>query len=391
MPRQGRASWEAWSCDVVVLTRSDARLSAAAASVREVLAGVDAACSRFRDDSELVRIGPALADGAEVSPLLAQLVRSALEVADWTGGIVDPTLGLELAALGYDRDIRELHRVHPLGAVDGIGDGGASAAVTGIGVRASGGVGGSASVLDVEGAATLDVEGDGGARRPAEVPPAEVPVEIVVRRAAWRSIVVDGSTLTVPRGVRLDLGASAKAVAADLAAEAAARAAGCDALVAIGGDIATAGDSGEGWSVLVQDLDDDPAQQVTLSARGGMATSSTQKRRWVSQGRPVHHILDPRTGRPAEPVWRSTTVAAPSCLRANAFSTAAIVLGRDASAWLASRGVDARLVDASGRVVVTGHWPEPEQAPAAEPGARTRIGVTRAPEQHALTWNGARP
>jgi thiamine biosynthesis lipoprotein len=62
----------------------------------------------------------------------------------------------------------------------------------------------------------------------------------------------------------------------------------------------------------------------------------------------------------AEPVWRTVSVAAGSCLSANAASTAAIVLGREAPQWLRARRLPARLVDMDGRVSVVAGWPEPE-------------------------------
>ena len=109
--------------------------------------------------------------------------------------------------------------------------------------------------------------------------------------------------------------------------------------------------------MLVQDLPTDPWQQVTLGAGQAMATSSTQKRRWKHDSHDMHHILDPRCGLPAEPVWRSVTVAAPSCLLANAYSTAGIVRGFAAVSWFEHEGITARLMDQQGRTVATGGWP----------------------------------
>ncbi|MEO5994702.1 MAG: FAD:protein FMN transferase, partial [Arthrobacter sp.] len=88
-----------------------------------------------------------------------------------------------------------------------------------------------------------------------------------------------------------------------------------------------------------------------------MATSSTQKRRWQHAGAQVHHILDPRFGLPAETVWRSVTVAAPTCLEANAFSTAGVVRGFRAVDWFRDRGIAGRFVDQQGRIITTGGWP----------------------------------
>jgi thiamine biosynthesis lipoprotein len=90
---------------------------------------------------------------------------------------------------------------------------------------------------------------------------------------------------------------------------------------------------------------------------GGLATSSTAVRRWRRAGRELHHVLDPRTGLPAEPVWRTVTVTAASCVDANTASTAAIVRGRGAPDWLAALGLPSRLVDAAGTVHLIAGWP----------------------------------
>lgn len=133
---------------------------------------------------------------------------------------------------------------------------------------------------------------------------------------------------------------------------------GTGVLVNLGGDIATAGPAPEGgWRVLVQDSDDDPASHVTIGTDTGLATSSTRRRRWWRAGAAHHHIVDPRTGASAEPVWRSVSVAADSCLAANSVSTAAIVRGRRAPAWISALGVPARLVDADGQERTIGGWP----------------------------------
>ncbi len=304
-------SWTVWGLEAAITGTDTSLMGAAERIVRDVVVDVDEACSRFRSDSELMRLQPGLAAGARVSPLLALLVARALNAATWTGGDVDPTLGKDLAALGYDRDLAQV-RLSPDGA-----------AVAGT--------------------------------RPQP------------RTPGWQRVSLVGEVLTVPEDLGLDLGATAKAVAADRAAARVASELGCGVLVSLGGDIATAGPSPEGgWQVLVQDLPQDPCQQLTLQAGHAMATSSTQKRRWRHAGHSVHHILDPRFGLPAEPVWRSVTVAASSCLRANAFSTAGIVRGFAAVEWFDRIGVVARLVDAQGRIVTTGGWPkdQPQSQPA---------------------------
>lgn len=299
------ADWRLWSTTARIVVTRAAELEHARAIADRILSGVDAACSRFRPDSELARITPALDRGVQVSPLLAMLVSHALRAAELTDGDVDPTLGRALDAVGYDRDIRLIED--------------------------------SDSILKA----------------------------IAAPRPGWRSARLEGNTLRLPTGLAFDLGATAKAVAADLVAEAVFRETGSGVLVSLGGDIATAGPGpAGGWTVLVQDLDDDPASTVRLFDGFALATSSTQRRRWRRGDRQVHHVLDPRTGLPAPAVWRTVSVCAGSCLLANAMTTASIVRGASAPEWLASLGVAARLVGDDGRVLTVGSWPAGSDVPS---------------------------
>ena len=137
--------------------------------------------------------------------------------------------------------------------------------------------------------------------------------------------------------------------------------------MSLSGDLAVRGPVPEGgWRVRVAEDhragDDEPGQTVTI-ADGGVATSSTTVRTWSARmaGRPgriaVHHIVDPRSGRPTDGCWRTATVAATSCLEANTVATAAIVRGAPATNWLREIGVPARLVRRDGSVAVFGGWP----------------------------------
>ncbi len=167
----------------------------------------------------------------------------------------------------------------------------------------------------------------------------------------------------MPPGVCLDLGATAKALCADRAARRARAAAGCGVLVSLGGDISVSGEPPqEGWAVRITDgADEDPVAtgpgQTVAIREGGLATSGVTVRRWAQQGRSRHHLVDPRTARPATVVWRTVTVAAPNCVDANIASTAAVIMGEPAPEWLSGRGVHARLVRPGGSAVFVGDWP----------------------------------
>jgi thiamine biosynthesis lipoprotein len=180
-----------------------------------------------------------------------------------------------------------------------------------------------------------------------------------------REVRLDGRSLTLPAEVQLDLGATAKAWAADRSAARIADRTNSGVLVSLGGDIAVAGPPpAEGWRIRVQDVTGPPGETpegpyALIAIRdGGLATSSTTARRWQRGGDVLHHILYPRTGLPAAPVWRTVSVAAGSCADANAASTAAVIRGRRALGWLTGLGLPARLVDATGAVFTVVGWPD---------------------------------
>lgn len=270
------------------------------------LSAIDLACSRFRDDSELTRLNATAGGGpTKVSRGLFEAIEVALDAASSTCGLVDPTVGRTLRLAGYDRRFAQIT------------------------VR------------------------DGTSFQATFAP---VP--------GWRNVELDPThrTVRLPAGIELDLGATAKALAADRSARTAARASGSGVLVSLGGDVAVAGRVPQGgWPVRVADdhaaAADDPGPVVAIE-RGGVATSGTTVRRWRAGELELHHIVNPETGRPAITPWRTVTVSGASCVAANVASTAAVVLGEQALQWLAARRVAARLVRESGEVAYVGGWPE---------------------------------
>jgi thiamine biosynthesis lipoprotein len=340
-PSTGFAAWPALGVLVQLVVTAPEALAAARELLEADLIALDLACSRFRADSELVAVGNAAgaAEGAvtlAVSPLLAKAVAVALRAAQLTDGDVDPTVGGVLAELGYDRDFAQLTSpLTPAPAGTSLAPGGASPAPAGAS------------------------RGPGGPGRASGA----VGVRVV---PGWRSVRVDveAGRLTVPAGVGLDLGATVKGWAADMAAARIAAALGCGVLVSLGGDTAVAGEPpADGWRIRVQDrtaLPDEPPagpSQVVTIRDGGLATSSTAARRWRRGGDVLHHILDPRTARPAAPVWRTVSVAAATCADANTAATAAIIRGRQALPWLTSLRLPARLVALDGTVRTLAGWP----------------------------------
>jgi thiamine biosynthesis lipoprotein len=298
---------------VLLVTRQGA-ISQARSIADRLLAEVDLACSRFRPDSELSRLNAAGGAPTPISATFAELLAAALRAAKLTGGDVDPTCGRALTGLGYDRDFAD--------------------------VRAG---------------------GDAPPRLTGPVGP--VP--------GWTRVRLDrgGRRVRLEHGAQLDLGATAKAWAADKCAEAIADRVGCGVLVSLGGDVAVCGEPPpDGWRVRVTDDHAAPewaaGQTVTISS-GGLATSSTTVRTWTVGGRQVHHIIDPSTGEPARSCWRTVSVAAGTCTDANTASTAAIVRGAAALDWLHDIGLPARLVRHDGTVETTAGWPRDEPGDAA--------------------------
>jgi thiamine biosynthesis lipoprotein len=319
----GSDTFSVFGTTAALLVSEPGRLEAARAAADAELAAVDRACSRFRPDSELSLLNAAGGAITSVSELFAELIEAALRAARLTAGDVDPTCGQALAEIGYDRDFAVL--------------------------RAAG----------------------GAAPRPGQVaaPAGTVPAGTV---PGWRNVSLDRTRRLVQLtgGAQLDLGATAKAWAADRCAEIIAAKAGSGVLVSLGGDIAVAGTPPpDGWRVRVTDDHaagpQAPGQTVTIRS-GGLATSSTTVRTWALGGRRVHHIIDPATGEPARSCWRTVSVAAGSCVDANTASTAAIIRGEAAVSWLRDAGLPARLVRADGSVETTAGWPR-DPGPAPRP------------------------
>ncbi|MDX6257343.1 MAG: FAD:protein transferase [Frankiales bacterium] len=301
-------SWRALGTYVRLVLPEPMAMETAELLLADEISAADRACSRFRTDSELSRVNRNAGRPVPVSGYLMHAVDTAVRAAEMTGGLVDPLLGDAIIGAGYDRDFDAL---------------------------------------------------------PLDGPPA-VPGR--TQGQAWRRIELDRTigTVRIPRGSRLDLGSSAKALAAQEAARRITTATGSPVLVSLGGDIALAGpELSDGWPVRVAERpEDDGSGTVVVLRDGGLATSSTLLRRWRRAGRDLHHIIDPRTGAPAAPCWRTVTVAGATCVDANAASTGAIVMGPAAPEWLDSLGLPARLVGEDGTVTVVGGWPEETMAEA---------------------------
>jgi len=248
------------------------------AAVEALFRRYDAVFSRFRPDSELNAVNAAAGDVVAVSELFARALRLALDAAAATDGLVDPTLGAELTAAGYDRDFSRLEDTGPL-----------------VSTNTSGG--------------------------------------------RWRSVCLQGRLVRVPAGVRLDLNGVVKSLAVD------------DALALLGG----AGWVGAGGDLATRrplTVGLPRGGSVALLA-GGLATSGSAKRLWSRGGVRLHHLIDPRTGRPADSPWEQVTVCGAGCLGADIAAKGAFLAG---PGWLVERELPGRFVARDGSIHENGAW-----------------------------------
>ena len=260
---------------------------------RERVELLEQAWSRFRPDSGLSRLNARAGDGAQpVSEDMLLLVDHMRRAWVATDGLFDPTVLTSMIALGYDATLADVQRRSP----GHWGD-----------VTLAGAPGMSAVVVDAE-----------------------------------------AGTITLPAGVGLDPGAIGKGLAADVVADELAAAGAEAVLVNLGGDIALRGRpyADGAWLIAVAD-EREPGRMLTTvgiaDLTGGVATSTTLKRRWA-QGR-RHHVLDPRTGQMTGSDLVQASVIAPSASVAEVLATAALCLpSEQAAAWLTAREVRALLL-----------------------------------------------
>ncbi|MGH3625944.1 MAG: FAD:protein FMN transferase, partial [Sciscionella sp.] len=189
-----RCRFTALGTTAELLVTDPARLRQAEQILRDGLRQLDLACSRFRTDSEISEVHARAGVAVPISALLVRALDTALRAGELTGGLVDPTVGRAVRTLGYDRDFTAL----------GLDD------------------------------------------------PEPAPATVAV--PGWQRVRLDRRSATVlfPHGVEVDLGATAKALGADLAAARIAKMTGCGVLVGLGGDIAVAGKPpAGGWQVSI--------------------------------------------------------------------------------------------------------------------------------------------
>jgi thiamine biosynthesis lipoprotein len=293
---------------------------------RRVFQRVEAACTRFDPAGPLAAVNAAPQQWHAVPQELFDAVGEAWQAHRETEGLFDPRVLQTLLRLGYDRTLPFRSGPVSIGPV--------SSGPVSIG--------------------TASVDGRDGACRPEEVP-----VRNAVRPPApgpWCPE-LDPQRGAVRLGEHpIDLGGIGKGLAVRWAARELA-VAGAPYLVEAGGDCCLGGDGpdGDGWRIGVEDpqqAGDHPELVAVLELRGtSCATSSVRVRAWQVNGRPVHHLIDPRTADSAWSGLRSVTVVDPDPARAEVWSKALFLTGRDGIAQAcAGRGLVALWVGDDGRL-----------------------------------------
>lgn len=287
--------------DILVLAPEDAPAFAETVEeARETFAIVEQCLSRFLPESELCALNRSGGAPFRASPLLFRVVKLALDAAAATHGAFDPTILPALESAGYDRSFEHMP------------------------TRRSGGI------ALAEAPFTID----------------------------YRSVHLDQarSTITLPPHSRIDLGGIGKGYAVDLAIEA--TAATPHRCINAGGDIAVRGTPGSesGWTIALEDAGIRAGESVSI-VDSALATSTISKRRWIADGQEQHHLIDPRTHRPANSPFRTVSVVARTCIQADVAAKATLVLGNDGIPLLEELGLHGIAIHHDGDVNTTRHWP----------------------------------
>ena len=292
---------------IVSLLLPERGTRAAADAVRDLFGAWEQRLSRFLAQSELTHLNQRPGERIQVSATLYTVLVSALAAARATGGLYDPTLRLQLSALGYDRTFDDV----------------------------------SESAQTQSGA--VDARPGGG----------------------WRAIRIEPEErrVTLPSGVELDFGGIAKGMAVDAAIERLRELGVSSAVVNAGGDLAVLGapPSGEPWPVAVAGKD---VSWTVPLAHGALATSGIARRRWRQGEHERHHLLDPRTGLPAHSDLWSVSVAADRCEQAEVAAKVAFVLGSArGAAFLRRHHLPGLLVRERGAWITVDPWPSDLMTP----------------------------
>lgn len=322
---------------------------------------VERLASRFRDDSELAAVNRSAGRWTDVSWSFVAVLTAAITAAERTGGLVDPCLGHLVDAAGYRfwRDgVAGPRSASSRRGPDGMTEPRSESSRRGPdGTRPDRG--------------PQRDPGRGPHRNPGRGPGLDRTRRHHAYRKArdgWQGIEVRpalrGARVRIPPGCQLDLGAIGKAWLADRLVERVVDGWGDDAIADMGGDVRAVGVS-RPWTLAADPQLAGWRASVMSVSDAGLATSGVGRRRWrTTEGVLAHHIIDPRTGRPAATPWWTASVLAADAKDANAAATAAVVLGDAAPEWLDAAALDAWLVPAPDQPAASarriGRWPSGE-------------------------------
>ena len=292
----------------ITVLAPDAHGSRAVEVTRALFDEWERALSRFLPESELSRLNARADAPVAVSPLLWDVLATALHAARATDGRYDPTLLRQMLAIGYDRTFEEIRHGIP------------------------------APTPRQKNTRQMQVTQEGG---------------------DWRRIRLDPGRrlVTLPAGAGLDFGGIAKGMAVDAALDQLNALNLTPALVNAGGDLAVAGQppGQPDWPIAVPGLE----RHWTIPLRqGAIATSTVLRRNWRQGDVARHHLIDPATGEPARSDLLSVTAVAPRCRQAEVGAKVALLLGAEAGArFLAEHGMAGLLIPAMGGYQTAGRWP----------------------------------
>jgi thiamine biosynthesis lipoprotein len=294
-------TFRAMNSEIVLLAEGNAsQAQAGFMAARNFIEASERRFTRFSEDSELSRLNRSGGDWFQASPDLFGVVAEALDYFRKTHGLFDPSILPSLRRAGYVHSMDEIRRV-------------------------------------------------GAAPEVASPPPAlAAPFAALALREA-------DSSIRLPAGMQIDLGGIAKGWIAERAARLLSHYASACA-VSAGGDMFLIGypEGQDFWEVGLEDPRNPQVDLLVLELQeGAIATSSVVKRAWKQGERSRHHLIDPRTGEPAQTSWLSVSVLAPQAIAAETFAKAFLIANEAETQQLVEENPELTVlaVDRDGNVI----------------------------------------